>query len=84
MMTKPKYPLVLIEWEDASANGGWNDVAKYAEEKGLIQVKSVGWRTVDAKGYIQLVQQQSFHDGRCADSIQIPRGCIKKIKRLKE
>lgn len=80
---KPKYPLVLVEWVDSTVDGGWNDVSGYMERE-CLTMQSVGWMTVKDARRVQVVQSHSWsQNDKCSDAITIPRGCVKRIRKLK-
>lgn len=77
-----KLPLVEIVWHDSAAGGGWNSLSSYRNEKKTLQIRTVGWLTKNTNSEVQVVQSIS-QDGKVADSMTIPRVCIRKTRRLR-
>ena len=79
---KPKYALVLVEWEDAGAEAthGW-----MAEEEALtvggFPVQSVGFMIRKDGLHVSLVQCLA-ESGQVSNMTIIPRGCVKRIRKL--
>lgn len=76
---KQVYKLWQIDWKDAKADGGWNQVDKYKTK--LLIVHSVGWKLAETKESVLLAQQMS-ESGQAADTINIPKSCIVKQYKL--
>ena len=84
-MSKPKYPLVLVKWEDAATWDAWHDFAREAQEPA--KCVTVGFLIRQEKTFIEIAPTRRLEEtveGRGCSTWSIPRGCIKKIKRLKE
>jgi len=75
-------PKVEIVWIDSCTSGRWRTLDDYQDNEGLVECHSIGYMTKKNKKEVQVVQQIS-REARVADSITIPRSCIKKIRRLK-
>lgn len=84
-MKKIKFPYVEINWLDAFSDDSWlleKDLPKPAK------IKSRGWLIKDKKYYVVLASTFApgiGNDGedQYGEVIAIPRGWIKKIKKLK-
>ena len=74
------YPLVEVKWEDAWSSGSHRDPDdKFLTEPAV--TTSVGFLL---KRKPRLVLAQSMTQAqRVYDTLTIPKGCVKKIKRLK-
>jgi hypothetical protein len=90
MQSKPRYPFgrtmpVIVEWEDSASSGRWgtrDDYHKKAKSS-LGPIRSVGWLNRSDRTAVQLLQSQSAANGDVADAVTIPRGCVRRIIRLK-
>ena len=76
---RKKLPLIIVEWDDVSSFGGWEDTK---ESKALkpFQAKMVGWEISRNKS--RLVLATAFSEDECNGRRVIPRGCIRSIRRL--
>lgn len=70
---------VVIDWKDASSNGGWHDVGYKGN---LVSTKSCGLLSHKDREITTIVQNVA-DNGRVSDSMTIPTKSIIKIKRLK-
>jgi len=80
------YPLVLIEWIDASSRASWVDLkeiiewAETADED--FRVHEVGWLIRETKDYILLCPQIG-KDDVLGNSMKIPKGAwLRKVTLL--
>jgi hypothetical protein len=76
-----KRRLLLVEWEDSVSTGGWRS-HEDAAEKGVARCRSVGFVERDDEKGLVLSQTDSDLDN-CTDQIAIPKGCIRRRRRLK-
>lgn len=77
-----KYPLKLIEWEDAFAGEiVWFNPESLPEQSPLITT-TVGFEIQRTERYITLVQSCNS-EGRCGAAISIPLGMIRREKTLR-
>lgn len=77
-----KYPLKLIEWEDAfSGDNGWLDLASIKQPTALIVV-SVGFEISREDGRVTLAQSRNNED-RGGNFITIPVAMIRREKTLR-
>ena len=84
-MSKPKYPMVLVEWVDSCSPSRVWGTAESLRTYNPVTVKSVGFLVKDDKRGITIVQGLGAEsDPDACLPMAIPRGCVKKIKRLKE
>lgn len=70
--------VVLVEWDDSTAMGGWTDEADLE----LAKCRTVGFLITKNKNRVVVAQSTSdiaHYDNRFG----IPRKCIKKITELK-
>lgn len=72
--------LVLIEWEDAYTDHGWRSDD---EVDGLHTARTVtcGFLKKETEGYVAVILNQGR--GVYSDAITIPKGCIKRMRRLR-
>lgn len=75
-----KYPLAVVEWEDAAHEFGWQE-GVIPEPKTVI-VRSVGYVIKRTKKHILLAQ--SIAEDNHAQTLQIPKGMVIKVKNIKE
>ncbi len=76
-----KLRIVEVEWVDSCVKGGWRMREEYLEGKGLSQCRTVGYLLRSDRQEVMVVQSQS-NTGGVADSMTIPRRCVKKIRYL--
>jgi hypothetical protein len=69
-----------VEWVDAASGGGWKSYDD--REKALIRCRSIGYVLHEDKASLTLCQSYSVEARNHADTITIPKGCIKKRRRL--
>ncbi len=76
--------IVKVEWEDSSSDGGWckGEVAK--ERRGISKCETVGYLLKKDRVEVTVCQNRSLDTGNIADTMSIPRKCVKKITVLKE
>ena len=73
--------LVMIEWEDSCSELGW-----HKRDVGLDIVAhcvSVGILTQENSSGVTISHSMSSTTGSICDAVTIPRGCIKRIRKLK-
>lgn len=80
-MEKPSFPLVEVEWIDAMSTVGWQSTP--------VKTPTTVW----SAGYLVDKNRQSLVIALCAapfhaafafgDTITIPLGCVKKVRRLR-
>lgn len=85
-MKNEKLRLVEVEWYDTAAIGGsWGSIAAQRREtnrEALLHCRSVGYLLRSDKSVVVLAQNWNS-DGQCADLVVIPRGTIKRVRRLR-
>lgn len=84
MHTKIKWPLtklIEVEWDDAAVKGKWCGMATY-EECEPCRCRTVGYLLKADQRRVVIIQNQS-RDGDVSDSMTIPRGCVRKMRKLK-
>jgi hypothetical protein len=75
-------PVVEVEWEDATATGGWQDLRDIKGEPAMLQkVRTVGYLCRSDAQSVVLAQNVSDSD-KGADTMAIPKSCVKRIRRL--
>lgn len=82
-MSKPKRRAVYIEWSDSTSFSAqrWRG----EEESGGLTastIKSVGWLLSASKEQVLITTSITEEDDR-SGCFAIPRGCIKRMRRLK-
>lgn len=75
-----KRPLLVVEWDDVSSYHGWKDTEE-AKTLKPFRAKMVGWEISRDKDNLILVSGFSSDDD-CNGQRIIPRGCIRKVRRL--
>lgn len=75
--------VVEVEWDDACSQGGWGSDASYRERSAPLRTRSTGYLFHDDAEGITLMQTQANDNERFAESITIPRGMIRRVRRLK-
>jgi len=79
-MSRVKFPLLMIEWEDSHHRPGWtSDTAEAAP----LVCRSVGWLVAETKLAKVLAANVTNEEEqqRCGD-MTIPQRCIRRIVRL--
>ena len=81
-MTKTKnpkflYPLVWIEWADATTHNAWIDLADIQKEVGTYSTTTVGFLMKEDEESYYLAS--TYHESLCNAQITIPRGMIRSI-----
>ena len=71
--------LVLVEWTDSSAYNGWH---KFGAEDCVTQCVTIGILRHEDKEQIVLTPCISDF-GNVSDTHAIPKGCIKRVRKLK-
>lgn len=82
--------MLEVEWVDSTVRGGWGTADDYRASKATPAViRSVGYTLGRNAHALTLVQSRSADVGKegemgdaVADSISIPLGCIKRVRRL--
>ena len=72
--------MVLVEWNDSFFTHGWRGKDEF-RDLGIAPCVSVGVVVSEDDNKITLVL--SMGEENYADSMTIPKGCIKRIRRLK-
>ncbi len=78
-----KHRLVQVTWVDTRCQGGWEE-AKEALRFETCEVVSIGWLISEYDKRIVIAGDFNEFDDQYARIQAIPRGCIKKIKRIKD
>ena len=73
--------MVLVEWDDAYSSGGWH-VARSGVDRVSV-CTTVGLLIEETNQRLTIAQNFSSTSGNIADTINIPKGCIKRIRILK-
>jgi hypothetical protein len=82
MNARPRWPLVEVEWLDAHACGGWETPATYRADAPAVCC-SVGYLLHRTRAALTLVQSCGLTTGEVTDALTIPRGCVRKMRRLR-
>ena len=77
-----KNTLIEVEWDDIVSDSAWLTEQKAANEP-LAQCKSAGYFLNEIKGVLRLSSTIQYGKSTDRDIIVIPRGVIRKIRRLK-
>lgn len=78
----------LVLWEDTFSFAGWwwDEDIKNKSKKMQYYIQTLGFYAGIYHGFLVFAQQANFNDQNMATwghPIWIPKGCIKKIKKLK-
>jgi hypothetical protein len=85
------YVRVEIHWVDSTSRTGWHRVDEFNEETkragGPMPMITTGFLIDQTKDYISVAGTIGYSKedslcGKACDFMTIPRGCIKKVKRL--
>lgn len=81
---KKKWKLILVVWVDIVHGyyDGWCRVKKKSAKLKVSTIKTVGWLVKNKKKSLTVCQNLAS-DGDGFSLVVIPRGCVKKIRRLK-
>ncbi len=75
-----KLHLVEVEWEDTTSRSNW--IGERDAEVAPAHIHSIGWKLKSNGKYILLITQRDATYGECSDRTRIPRGCIKRVRRI--
>lgn len=85
-LRRPKYPLVLVEWQDAHVTTQWVDPEDLQEEHAW--TLCVGWLLSETPSQIVLSAASASPDSdisnHMAARITLPRGMVRSIRMLHE
>jgi hypothetical protein len=80
-MTKKKtkflYPLVHIEWADATTHNAWIDLSDIQKEVGTYSTTTVGFLMKEDEESYYLAS--TYHENLCNAQITIPKGMVRSI-----
>jgi len=79
-MSMPKHRLLRVEWEDSASRGKWHRTTEIGR-RATLQCESVGYVVRSDKHEIVLAQSICENED-INDTMAIPRGCIRKVRRL--
>lgn len=86
-MTKPvfpKYPLVLIEWDDHYSEDKWESVNAATDvEDEVGKIRSVGWLIGENAREYRIVQNIGI-DNQCSMRMVILKGTVARFKILRK
>jgi len=68
-----KYPLVIVEWDDAETFIGWEELPK---ELHVARVITVGFLAMESEKHILLIGSYEPEGKETNDRMQIPKGMI--------
>ena len=77
-----KNTLVKVNWVDTITQRGWQD-RNSIEDELASRCTSVGYVVADNKKVITIAGTVGSNDSHTLDAITIPKGCITKIRRIK-
>lgn len=80
-----RFPLrtrIEVEWVDSSSRGQWDSVEGYKIKTArALRIRSIGYLLRSDRSEIVLIQSMGVN-ADVADSVTIPRGCVKTVRRL--
>lgn len=72
--------IVQVDWLDTMTDSGWKSPKIKLDTKDMLQ-HSVGYLLENSKK--QVVICQSYGEvNNCAERLQIPKGCVKRVRRI--
>ena len=71
--------IVEVLWDDTASDDAWKDAGD--PELPLVECRTVGYYRSEDKRAIYLTDTTSNDEGRF-NAVTIPRGCIRKMRRL--
>lgn len=74
-----KYPLLVVEWDDAETNLGWEEVP---EELNPARVITAGFLVLETERHILLVGSYEPDGKHTNERMQIPKGMIISRKEI--
>ena len=77
-----KREILEIEWDDTATTCGWKS-DKFLEKEAPAPCRSVGYFIKQNKNCITVTKCLAIDDNDGLDAQTIPKGCVKKIRRLK-
>ena len=85
-MSKRKYSMVVVDWEDATHQTGYWRPLEAKCDKGHMPImcRTVGFLTKNDRKRVVLAQEYFLEDDDLRYIAVIPRGMVRKITRLKE
>lgn len=81
-MQSKKLPIVEVEWYDAHSLGAWRARQAYLDEAKTAECRSVGYLLKSNRDGVTLLQSLHPAEDKMTDSITIPRGTVKSVRRL--
>ena len=81
-MKSGKYPLVLVEWQDAAIAERWAAIKDVLNEGTTMPCISVGWLMQENADRL-IVAAQLDGGEECGLRVTIPRVCVKAITHLR-
>lgn len=78
-----KREILEIEWDDTATRGGWRSDSMLQKESPA-PCRSVGYFFKQNKNCITIAKSVSDEDNDGLDAQTIPKGCIKRIYRIKQ
>ena len=85
-MKKPRWPLhvrVEVEFVDSCTRGTWSSLEEHRRESSPSLCRSVGYLLERTATHVTVAQSISSHSQSVADTMSIPRACVRAIKRLR-
>lgn len=81
--TLKKFPLVIVEWNDACSNGGWRLATDAIREHKPVAVVTVGWLLRRTLRSVLVAQSYQPADDRVTDTIAIPNGMVRRVRTVR-
>jgi len=72
---------VQVDWLDTVSDPGWKNKNYKVNPKDMLQ-HTVGYLLENSKKQVVVCQSYSETLGNCAERIQIPKSCIKRVRKL--
>jgi hypothetical protein len=79
-MNRPRLAVEVVWTDAASANASWKPLADL--RPATVTIHSVGYLLEVTPRYVTLLQNAG-DNGRAADTITVPRPCVRSMRRLR-
>lgn len=85
MKSKPTYPLVHVEWVDASFTEGWLDkeTSDRDNPEPPMECETAGFLIYESKTHIVVAHSTAPEVEKVDATMKIPRSAIRKIRKLR-
>ena len=78
-MGRREFPIVHVTWRDATTQPGWGGPDEHDGK--TLEIESVGFLVRDKKDVVMIATCVDYGQGKWADTLAIPRGCVRRVKK---